>query len=228
MRKAASAKIKKGRNRFMKRKIEKGRLARCPYCDRYINYFFLYESKHYDFGHCSHCGGIYAVRYSGWASALTAAALLATAVGVLLSQLAHGGLPSWKFFLLMALVLAVIYVLIPVFILPTKCVVEGKLGGFPDRDSMPDGLQKRVVNGSEAAAPAEQTLSEEARKMFVGFSPEDYSEPEKEENTARRALKGEEPTEEPTMIAAEPGEPLSAQERFRRAQKNRTQARHSR
>ena len=187
----------------MKRKIEKGRLARCPYCDRYINYFFLYESKHYDFGHCSHCGGIYAVRYSGWASALTAAALLATAVGVLLSQLAHGGLPSWKFFLLMALVLAVIYVLIPV-------------------------LQNRVVNGSEAAAPAEQTLSEEARKMFVGFSPEDYSEPEKEENTARRALKGEEPTEEPTMIAAEPGEPLSAQERFRRAQKNRTQARHSR
>lgn len=212
----------------MKRRIEKGRLARCPYCGRYINYFFLYESKHYDFGHCSHCGGIYAVRYSGWASTLTALALIATAAGILLSQMAYRGLPSWKFFLLMALVLTVIYVLIPVFILPTKCVVEGKLGGFPNRESMPVRLQKRLPAGSGMPTQEEQALSEEAKKMFAGFSPEDYEEPEEEKKAPGRALSEEEAVEEPTIISTGPGEPLSTQERYLRAQKNRTKARHSR
>ena len=213
----------------MKKKIEKGRLARCPYCGRFINYFFLYESKHYDFGHCSHCGGIYAVRYSGWGAALTFLALAATAAGVFLSRLAHGGLPSWKFFVLMALVLAVIYVLIPVFLLPTKCVVEGKLGGFPDRESMPVSLQQKLANVPEEAR--NDSLSEEAQQMFVGFSPEDYDEPETAEPAAvPEAFEEETPVEEPTIIVngPAPAEKLSAGERYRRAQKNRARARHSR
>jgi len=215
----------------MKMKIQKGKIARCPYCGRTINYFFLYESKHYDFGHCSHCGGIYAVRYSGWTAVMICCALVATACGVLLQFLADRSMPSWKFFFLMAAVLMVIYLLIPVFILPTKCVIDGRLGGFQNQEAMPDNLQQKIENSEEEqektpVKPGE--LSDKAKKMFVAFYPEQDDAPAQKPDAPKKREKDRTAqTEEPTIVASDMnGNPLSAEERCRRARNNRNHARH--
>ena len=44
--------------------MKKSVAAHCPYCGNMINYFYLYDAKRSDFGYCSHCGGMYAVKYS--------------------------------------------------------------------------------------------------------------------------------------------------------------------
>lgn len=220
----------------MKKKIEKGSLCRCPYCGRVINFFFLYDSKHYDFGHCSHCGGIYAVRYSSWPALLSAGALLATAIGILVHLMMNGKMPPWTFYLVMAAVMMVIYLLIPLFIQPTKCVVDGNLGGFPNKESMPQVLQQKIMETGEND-PSENnhdSLSEKAKEMFVGFSPNDYvfsNQNEEEDMAARRAYEEDRPhvADEPTIVASQVNidQQLSAQERYQRVQKNRSGARHS-
>lgn len=232
----------------MRKKIEKGKLARCPYCGRVINYFFLYESKHYDFGHCSHCGGLYAVRYSGWAAGMTVLALLGIVGGIMNSIMETKSLPEWTFYLEMAAVLLVIYALIPLLIRPTKCVVRGKLGSFPDRASMPAVLREQLAGIPEENQQVESDpLSEEAKKMFVAFSPEEYEKPQESSDIAESvniqsstAEDGfdvqinfaEEEPEEPTVVASEinvNSRPLTAEERYRRVQKNRARGgKHSR
>lgn len=192
----------------LKGKIEKGKLARCPYCGRIVNYFFLYDSKRYDFGHCSHCGGIYAVRYSGWGLGLTFAALVCLVCGVLLRMLADGNLPSPRFFLLFAGIFLIIYWLIPVFILPTKCIVDGKLGGFPEADAVPAAPQRKKRAARRQEATNKNT---HGRRNLIVAVEDDW-------------------VEEPTIVAgkADVDAQLSAQERFQRAEKNREAARRER
>ena len=117
--------------------MSKHMAAHCPYCGNMINYFYLYDSKRSDFGYCSHCGGMYAVRYSPLAYMLLMAAAGALVGGFAYWYLANKTIPGYRYLFVCAGVMVVLYFLLPLMIVPRKVIVRGRLGGFPSPEYMP-------------------------------------------------------------------------------------------
>ena len=118
--------------------MKKGRISRCPYCGRMINYFYLYDCKRCDFGYCSHCGGVFGVKYSP-----VAYMLVLGAVGYMLGvfgywYLANKSIPTYSQIAIAIAVIVGVYFLLPFFIAPRKVITRGRLGGFPTRDMIPE------------------------------------------------------------------------------------------
>ena len=118
--------------------MKKGRISRCPYCGRLINYFYLYDCKRCDFGYCSHCGGIFAVKYSPVAYLLVLGAVGYMAGSFAYWYLANKTLPGYSQLALGILILLGVYFLLPFFIAPRKVITRGRLGGFPTPDMIPE------------------------------------------------------------------------------------------
>lgn len=117
--------------------MKKNAAAHCPYCGNMINYFYLYDAKRSDFGYCSHCGGIYAVKYSPLAYLLIIVAMGALLGSFAFWYLANKTLPGPSYLLICAAVITVLYFLLPLLIVPRQVIVRGRLGGFPSVDCIP-------------------------------------------------------------------------------------------
>lgn len=111
--------------------MKRGRISRCPYCGRIINYFFLYDCKRSDFGYCSHCGGIFLVKYSPLAYVLVVGAVGAVAGSFVFQYLANKSLPDSMYLLKCAAAALGVYFVLPFLIAPRKCFAHGRIGGFP-------------------------------------------------------------------------------------------------
>lgn len=131
--------------------------AHCPYCGKMINYFYLYDSKRSDLGYCSHCGGMYAVRYSPLAYMLMAVVVGMLAGGFAYWFLANKTMPGYRYLFLCAGLTAVLYFLLPLMIVPRKVMVRGRLGNFPSPEYIP-------VHRDDLRRPA--------RKLVLGHRPE--------------------------------------------------------
>ncbi len=117
--------------------MRKSVAAHCPYCGRMINYFYLYDAKRNDFGYCSHCGGMYAVKYSPLAYLLVMGAMGALLGGFAFWYLANKTLPGADYLMLCTAVIVGLYFLMPLLITPRRIIVRGRLGGFPSPEYMP-------------------------------------------------------------------------------------------
>ena len=118
--------------------MKKGQISRCPYCGKIINYFYLYDCKRYDFGYCSHCGGMFAVKYSPVAYLLVLGAVGALAGGFAYWYLANKTIPGYSYLALCAVVALGVYFMLPFFISPRKIITRGRLGGFPSPAEIPE------------------------------------------------------------------------------------------
>ncbi|MBQ9083199.1 MAG: prepilin peptidase [Clostridia bacterium] len=137
--------------------MKKNAAAHCPYCGNMINYFYLYDAKRSDFGYCSHCGGIYAVKYSPLAYLLIIAAAGAMLGSFAFWYLANKTLPGPGYLLICAAVITALYFLLPLLITPRRVIVRGRLGGFPSVEYIP-------VHRKDRNRPS--------RKLVVGHRPE--------------------------------------------------------
>lgn len=137
--------------------MRKNAAAHCPYCGNMINYFYLYDAKRSDFGYCSHCGGIYAVKYSPLAYLLMIVALGALLGSFAFWYLANKTLPGPGYLLICAAVITALYFLLPLLIVPRQVIVRGRLGGFPSVECIP-------VHRKDRNRPS--------RKLVVGQRPE--------------------------------------------------------
>lgn len=117
--------------------MRKSVAAHCPYCGNMINYFYLYDAKRSDFGYCSHCGGMYAVKYSPLAYMLVMGALGALVGGFAFWYLANKTLPGARYLLICTIVIVGMYFLMPLLITPRQVIVRGRLGGFPSPEEIP-------------------------------------------------------------------------------------------
>ncbi len=137
--------------------MKKNAAAHCPYCGNMINYFYLYDAKRSDFGYCSHCGGIYAVKYSPLAYLLIIVAMGALLGGFAFWYLANKTLPGPDYLMICAAVITGLYFLLPLLIVPRQVIVRGRLGGFPSVECIP-------VHRKDRKRPS--------RKLVVGHRPE--------------------------------------------------------
>ncbi len=117
--------------------MKKSVVAHCPYCGNMINYFYLYDAKRSDFGYCSHCGGMYAVKYSPLAYMLVMGAMGALLGGFAFWYLANKTLPGAKYLMICTAVIVGLYFLMPLLITPRRVIVRGRLGGFPSPEYIP-------------------------------------------------------------------------------------------
>ena len=117
--------------------MRKSVAAHCPYCGKMINYFYLYDAKRSDFGYCSHCGGMYAVKYSPLAYLLVMGAMGALLGGFAFWYLANKTLPGADYLMLCTAVIVGLYFLMPLLITPRRVIVRGRLGGFPSPEYIP-------------------------------------------------------------------------------------------
>ena len=186
--------------------MKKFQMARCPYCGKRINFFFLCDCKKKDVGCCSNCGGFYAVKYSNkaWLGFLLLALVLAG--GIVFQYLANKTMPSAACLLLCAAAFVVYYFLLPLFITPRRCVINGKLGGFPNRWAMPlkaDGAFAEENDDQDEEDEQSERPREDAPVENIG---------ENVENGARTPAAAQENGKAPA---------LSAKQRFEKAQRRR-------
>lgn len=156
--------------------MKRGCISRCPYCGRIINYFFLYDCKRSDFGYCSHCGGIFLVKYSPLAYALVIGAVGAFAGGFLYHYLADKSLPGSMYLIKCALAALGVYFVLPLLIAPRKCFAHGRIGGFPP-DLVPEyrpliGRRKR----KRAPEHSEVSTYDETEELPQIGAPSDATE----------------------------------------------------
>lgn len=153
--------------------MKKNAAAHCPYCGNMINYFYLYDAKRSDFGYCSHCGGIYAVKYSPMAYLLMIVAMGALLGSFAFWYLANKTLPGPGYLLICAVVITVLYFLLPLLIVPRRVIVRGRLGGFPSAAYIPVHRKDR---------------NRGPRKLVIGKRPE-VLHPEKENTESIKHIK---------------------------------------
>lgn len=155
--------------------MKRGRISRCPYCGRIVNYFFLYDCKRSDFGYCSHCGGIYLVKYSPLAYLLVISAVAGFAGGFAYWYLANKTMPGATYLLKCALAALVVYFLLPLLIAPRKCIVHGRIGGFPP-DRVPAYrpiLQRRRRKVAEEQATVSSFYGEDPDSPHISTAEND-------------------------------------------------------
>lgn len=131
--------------------MKKGRIARCPYCGRRLNYFFLWDSKKSDIGTCNHCGGVFAVKYSFFAYFLFFLSIIALAVMFSFHYLANKSLPGLKYIALFILWFLFLHFFTPLLMKPRKCIIKGRLGGFPSKEAIPTIKRRRFFDRDESA-----------------------------------------------------------------------------
>ena len=183
-----------------------GKVAHCPYCGKFLNYFFLFDCKKSDIGTCNHCGGVFAVKYSFWAYLLFALSLAAFGCTFGYFYLANKSWPKSTVLLFFLGVFVILYFILPLFILPRKCIINNRLGGFPDKMKIPNQKTKHsFADGDPNAQSGSPT------DLIVGIQDEVYesmkkgSSEEEETTESERAevrIDAERLFEEPNSINA--------------------------
>lgn len=173
--------------------MKKSVAAHCPYCGNMINYFYLYDAKRSDFGYCSHCGGMYAVKYSPLAYMLVMGAMGALLGGFAFWYLANKTLPGAKYLMICTAVIVGLYFLTPLMITPRRVIVRGRLGGFPSPEYIPvhrrdrKRANRKLVekHRPEVLQPQEKDTESKLTKNNTNGTEQEKSERQQSQRTPR-------------------------------------------
>ena len=162
--------------------MKRGKIGRCPYCGRFLNYFFLWGCKKSDIGTCNHCGGVFAVKYSFLAYALFVLSIIGFGCTFGYYYLAAGTWPEPLILLAFLGFFFVFYFLLPVLMQPRKCIIHGRLGGFPNPESIPTLKRGLFSRSEEGLEPVEDEPEDEVpNNIFVAIDdtkPEVQTQPD--------------------------------------------------